>query len=71
MADAVPMDTRDGHAVGVAVGQFLFDELGGCMSTILQIVQCYWLAFASGAIFGFVAGVALTMTKDYEIAEEA
>lgn len=41
------------------------------MSTILQIVQCYWLAFASGAICGFVAGVALTMTKDYEVAEEA
>lgn len=37
------------------------------MTEILQIVQCYWLAFASGAIVGFVAGVALTMTKDYDV----
>jgi hypothetical protein len=34
---------------------------------MLEIIQCYWMAFLLGAVCGFFLAAAFTMARDYEL----
>lgn len=36
---------------------------------MLEIIQCYWMAFMLGWLAGFVMACAITMIKDYDFGD--